>query len=35
MRDPVFTKTMQSGIVVRVLDATMRKYVDKWISRHG
>jgi methylmalonyl-CoA/ethylmalonyl-CoA epimerase len=30
MRDPVFTKTMQIGIVVRDLDATMRKYVDDY-----
>jgi len=25
---PVFTETMQIGIVVRDLDATMRSYVD-------
>jgi methylmalonyl-CoA/ethylmalonyl-CoA epimerase len=30
MRDPVFTQTMQIGIVVRDLDATMRKYVDEY-----
>jgi hypothetical protein len=30
MRDPVFTQTMQVGIVVRDLDATMRKYVDEY-----
>lgn len=30
MRDPIFTKTMQIGIVVRDLDATMRKYVDEY-----
>ena len=30
MRDPVFTQTVQIGIVVRDLDATMRKYVDEW-----
>jgi methylmalonyl-CoA/ethylmalonyl-CoA epimerase len=30
MRDPVFTQTMQIGIVVRDLDATMRRYVDEY-----
>lgn len=30
MRDPAFTRTMQIGIVVRDLDATMRKYVDAY-----
>ena len=30
MRDPVFTRTMQIGIVVRDLDAAMRKYVDEY-----
>jgi len=30
MREPIFTKTMQIGIVVRDLDATMRKYVDEY-----
>jgi Glyoxalase/Bleomycin resistance protein/Dioxygenase superfamily len=30
MRDPVFTETVQIGIVVRDLDATMRKYVDDY-----
>ena len=30
MRDAVFTQTMQIGIVVRDLDATMRKYVDEY-----
>ena len=30
MRDPVFTQTMQIGIVVRDLGATMRKYVDEY-----
>ncbi|MGD0902663.1 MAG: VOC family protein [Terracidiphilus sp.] len=30
MRDPVFTKTTQIGIVVRDLAATMRKYVDEY-----
>ena len=30
MRDPAFTQTMQIGIVVRDLDATMRKYVDEY-----
>jgi methylmalonyl-CoA/ethylmalonyl-CoA epimerase len=30
MLDPVFTQTMQIGIVVRDLDATMRKYVDDY-----
>jgi len=30
MRDPVFTQTMQIGIVVRDLDATMQKYVDEY-----
>lgn len=30
MRDPVFTETMQIGIVVRDLDSTMRRYVDDY-----
>jgi hypothetical protein len=30
MREPIFTKTMQIGIVVRDLAATMRKYVDEY-----
>jgi methylmalonyl-CoA/ethylmalonyl-CoA epimerase len=30
MRNPVFTQTMQIGIVVRDLDATIRKYVDEY-----
>ncbi|MGD0788264.1 MAG: VOC family protein [Terracidiphilus sp.] len=30
MREPVFTKTMQIGIVVRDLAATMREYVDEY-----
>lgn len=30
MRDPAFTQTMQIGIVVRDLDATMRKYADEY-----
>jgi hypothetical protein len=30
MRDPVFTQTVQIGIVVRDLDAAMRKYVDDY-----
>jgi len=30
MRSPAFTQTMQIGIVVRDLDATMRKYVDDY-----
>jgi methylmalonyl-CoA/ethylmalonyl-CoA epimerase len=30
MRDPVFTQAMQIGIVVRDLDATIRKYVDEY-----
>jgi len=30
MRDPIFTKTMQIGIVVRDLGATMRRYVDEY-----
>ena len=30
MREPVFTQTMQIGIVVRDLDATIRKYVDEY-----
>jgi methylmalonyl-CoA/ethylmalonyl-CoA epimerase len=30
MRDPVFTQTMQVGIVVRDLGATIRKYVDEY-----
>jgi methylmalonyl-CoA/ethylmalonyl-CoA epimerase len=29
-RGPVFTKTMQIGIVVRDLDATLRRYVDDY-----
>jgi methylmalonyl-CoA/ethylmalonyl-CoA epimerase len=29
-RDPVFTETMQIGIVVRDLDATLRRYVDDY-----
>jgi hypothetical protein len=28
VREPAFTKTLQIGIVVRDLDATVRKYVD-------
>ena len=35
MRDPVFTQTMQIGIVVRDLGATMRKYVDEYGSVRG
>ena len=30
MREPVFTETMQIGIVVRDLDATLRRYVDDY-----
>lgn len=30
MKKPVFTETMQIGIVVRDLDATMRRYVDDY-----
>ena len=30
MHKPVFTETMQIGIVVRDLDATMRRYVDNY-----
>ena len=30
MREPVFTETMQIGIVVRDLDATVRRYVDDY-----
>ena len=30
MREAVFTKTMQIGIVVRDLDATLRRYVDDY-----
>ena len=30
MRDPVFTQTMQIGIVVRDPDAAMRKYADEY-----
>jgi methylmalonyl-CoA/ethylmalonyl-CoA epimerase len=30
MREPVFTETMQIGIVVRDLDAAMRAYVDDY-----
>jgi methylmalonyl-CoA/ethylmalonyl-CoA epimerase len=29
-REPVFTETMQIGIVVRDLDATIQKYVDEY-----
>jgi methylmalonyl-CoA/ethylmalonyl-CoA epimerase len=30
MRGPAFTKTMQIGIVVRDLEATMKRYVDDY-----
>jgi methylmalonyl-CoA/ethylmalonyl-CoA epimerase len=30
MREPAFTQTMQIGIVVRDLDATIRKYIDEY-----
>ncbi len=30
MLHPLFTQTMQIGIVLRDLDATMRKYVDDY-----
>ncbi len=30
MREAVFTQTMQIGIVVRDLNATMRKYADEF-----
>ena len=30
MREPVFTETMQIGIVVRDLEATMQRYVDDY-----
>ena len=30
MREPVFTETMQIGIVVRDLDATIRRYEDDY-----
>lgn len=30
MREPAFTKTMQIGIVIRDLEATMRRYVDDY-----
>lgn len=30
MHKPVFTETMQIGIVVRDLEATMRRYVDDY-----
>jgi len=30
MREPCFTQTVQIGIVVRDLDATMRNYVDEY-----
>jgi len=30
MPEPVFTETMQIGIVVRDLDATVRKYVEEY-----
>ena len=29
-RDPIFTETMQIGIVVRNLDASLRRYVDDY-----
>ena len=29
MRSPIFTQAMQIGIVVRDLDATIRKHVDE------
>ena len=30
VREPIFTETMQIGMVVRDLDATLRKYVDDY-----
>jgi methylmalonyl-CoA/ethylmalonyl-CoA epimerase len=30
MREPVFNETLQLGIVVRDLEATMRRYVDDY-----
>jgi hypothetical protein len=30
MRQPAFTETLQIGIVVRDLEATMRRYVDDY-----
>ncbi len=30
MREPAFTETMQIGIVVRDLEATMKRYVDDY-----
>ena len=30
VREPVFTETMQIGVVVRDLDATLRRYVDNY-----
>jgi hypothetical protein len=30
MREPVFTETLQLGVVVRDLEATMRRYVDDY-----
>jgi hypothetical protein len=30
MREPLFTETMQVGIVVRDLDATLRMYVEDY-----
>jgi hypothetical protein len=30
MREPVFNETRQLGIVVRDLEATMRRYVDDY-----
>ena len=30
MREPVFNETMQLGIVVRDLEATVRRYVDDY-----
>jgi hypothetical protein len=35
MREPVFNETLQLGIVVRDLEATMRRYVDDYRTRAG
>jgi hypothetical protein len=33
MREPVFNETVQLGIVVRDLEATVRRYVDDYWDR--
>jgi len=32
MREPVFNETVQLGIVVRDLEATVRRYVDDYVG---